>query len=125
MKRYVLVVSMVLMCASAGVQAYGDDDETSVADPVTFNVAVLKPVDDHLKRSAIKAFLNRGWDIQKADATSVTAIIKNNTVATIGFDEQMNVKVSHIKGGNPGRIRSWLENLKKDMLVELTYCGQL
>lgn len=117
MNTKLLIAGAALMIAAT--IAMADDAEyESGSKPLSFNVAILKPTGDHVKRSAIRAMLNRSWKVDKVGDSFVEGSIKEQRIR-VDFDAAHNVKIS----GANGTSTKWLKNLYKDIWVELSFCG--
>lgn len=97
----------------------GSGDDPWSETVISFNAGMFKVDDDLLKRAAAKAFMARGWTIEKIEQNFVTGKI-SRSVGKIDISKFPTIEIGFLKGDR----KKWLLNLKKDFLVELVACDR-
>ncbi len=116
------ILASILLVATPYTSAEEAPSTTGLDAPsgeqLRFNVSILKPAGDDLKRSTLRAVLSLDWSIEQVGGTFVVGSLKDKRIR-VEFDDGNNITIF----GMNGTAEKWLKKFQRRILIELSYCG--
>ncbi len=123
--RSCIFAGALLLSSGSAWSETGTESSSSSKNQLEFDFSIYQVEPSNITKSAVYALLNRDWDIQNIEKTSVTATHgagseKSAYSVAIKFDAFPKVQIAFTGGSDPNL--KWLDYLKEDMLRALFSC---